>query len=67
MSARSTFAQNFTFLVVISSTVHRSLQSTDHGYPFTEIANLISEEIFTPSIPLVSVLLQRRKTKLTWK
>jgi hypothetical protein len=46
----------FTFLVLISSTAKGSLQITNHEYPLMYFTKLISEEIFTPGIPLVVVL-----------
>jgi len=64
MSIRTMIPPIFTFLVVISSTVHESLQITNHGYPLMHITELISEEIFIPKLPLVAVLPQRQKTKL---
>jgi hypothetical protein len=46
----------FTVVTVISPTVHRSLQITDHEYPLMPYTKLISEEHFTAGRPLVIVL-----------
>ena len=67
MSTRAMIVPIFTFLVVISSRVHRSLQITDDEYPLMHFTIFINEENFTPELPLVAVLPQRQKTKLIWK
>ena len=46
----------FTFIVVISNSVHGSLQITDHEFPLMHYTKLISEEHFTSRCPLVLVL-----------
>ena len=56
MSARTLIVPIFTFLVLISSTVHGSLPLTAHEYPLMHFTKLISEEHFTAGHPLVIVL-----------
>ena len=46
----------FTFLVLISSKAKGSLQITNHEYSLMHFTKLISEEIFTPGLPLEVVL-----------
>ena len=48
----------FTFLVLIFSTAKCSLQITNHDYPLMHFTKLMSEEIFTPGLPL-GVMLPR--------
>jgi hypothetical protein len=56
MSKTAMIVPIFTFLVLISSTAKGSLQITNHEYPLIHFTKLISEEMFTPGIPLVVVL-----------
>jgi hypothetical protein len=46
----------FTAVVVISPTVHGSVQITEVDYPLMHYTKLISDEHFTPGRPLVIVL-----------
>ena len=56
MSRRAVIVPIFTFLVLISSTAKGSLQITNHEYPLINFTKLLSEENFTPGLPLVVVL-----------
>jgi hypothetical protein len=46
----------FTVAAVISPSVHRSLPTTEHGYPLMHYPKLIRDEHFTVGRPLVIVL-----------
>jgi len=61
MPTRAMIPPIFTFLVVICSTAHGSLQITNHEYPLMHITELTSEEMFTPALPLVAVLPSGRR------
>ena len=56
MSTRAMTVPIFTFLVLISSTAKGSLQFTNQEYPLMYFTKLLSEEIFTPGLPLVVML-----------
>jgi len=56
MSTRAMIVPIFTFLVLISSTAKCSLQITNHEYPLMHFTKLLSEEHFTPGLPLVVML-----------
>jgi len=56
LSARAMIFPIFTFLSLISSTVHGSLQIIDRDYTLMHFTKLISEENFTAGHPLVIVL-----------
>ena len=56
MSTRAMIVPIFTFLVLISSTAKGSLQITNHEYSLMQITKLLSEETFTPGLPVVVVL-----------
>jgi len=56
MTARNMIVLMFTFIAVISPSVHGSLQITNHEFPLMHYTKLISEEHFTAGPPLVVVL-----------
>jgi len=53
MSIRAMIVPIFIFLVLISSTAKGSLQITNHEYPLMHFTKLLSEEHFTPGLPLL--------------
>jgi len=56
MSTTAMIVPVFTYLLLISSTAKGSLQITNHEYPLMHFTKLLSEETFTPGLPLVVVL-----------
>jgi len=56
MSTRAMIVPIYTFLILISSTAKCSFQITNQEYPLMYYTKLISEEIFTPGLPLVVML-----------
>ena len=77
MSTSAMIVPTFTFLVLISCTAKCSFQITNQDYPLMYYTKLISEEIFTPGLPLVVMggdstnkevgyLLQELQTSSRW-